>query len=41
MMQVRKQVAGLGVLTPDEAMPADLYIKELAKRGIKIREITA
>ena len=41
MMQVRKQVAGLGVLTPDEAMPAELYITELAKRGIKIREISA
>jgi lysine 6-dehydrogenase len=41
MMQVRKQVSGLGVLTPDEAMPADRYIKELAKRGINIREIPA
>lgn len=38
MMQVRKQVAGAGVLTPDEAMPAALYIKELAKRGVRIRE---
>jgi lysine 6-dehydrogenase len=41
LMQVRKQVTGAGVLTPDEAMPADRYIKELAKRGVKIREIDA
>jgi len=39
MMQVRGQVSGFGVLTPDEAMPAEPYIKELAKRGIKIREL--
>ena len=38
MMQVRKQVAAAGVLTPDEAMPPALYIEELAKRGIRIRE---
>jgi lysine 6-dehydrogenase len=38
MMQVRQQVAGAGVLTPDEAMPADVYIAELAKRGVMIRE---
>jgi lysine 6-dehydrogenase len=41
MMQVRKQVAGSGVLTPDEAMPPALYIQELGKRGIRIREVTA
>jgi lysine 6-dehydrogenase len=40
MMQVRQQVAGAGVLTPDEAMPPELYIAELAKRGIKIRQIS-
>ena len=39
IMQVRQQVAGAGVLTPDEAIPPELYIAELAKRGIKIREI--
>jgi hypothetical protein len=39
MMQVRQQVTGAGVLTPDEAMPPDLYIKELSKRGVKIRPI--
>ncbi len=41
MMQVCKQVSGTGVLTPDEAMPAELYIKELAKRGINIRALPA
>jgi len=41
VMQVRKQVAGAGVLTPDEAIPPELYIAELAKRGIKIREISS
>jgi lysine 6-dehydrogenase len=40
MMQVRQQVAGAGVLTPDEAMPPELYISELAKRSINIRQIS-
>jgi lysine 6-dehydrogenase len=40
MMQVRKQVTGAGVLTPDEAIPAERYVAELAKRGVKIREIS-
>jgi lysine 6-dehydrogenase len=39
MMQVRRQVAGSGVLTPDEAIPPELYISELAKRGVKIRPL--
>lgn len=39
LMQVRQQVAGAGVLTPDEAMPPELYIAELAKRGINVREL--
>ena len=39
MMQVRQQVTGAGVLTPDEAMPAEEYIAALAKRGVKIREL--
>src|SRR2546423_5278078 len=39
--QVRQQVAGAGVLTPDEAMPAELYVNELAKRGINIRKLSA
>jgi lysine 6-dehydrogenase len=41
MMQVRQQVAEAGVLTPDEAIPPELYIAELAKRGIAIRETAA
>jgi lysine 6-dehydrogenase len=27
-----------GVFTPDQAMPAELYIQELGKRGVKIRQ---
>lgn len=38
LMQVRQQVAGAGVLTPDEAIPAEAYIRELGKRGIVIRQ---
>jgi lysine 6-dehydrogenase len=41
LMQVRKQVAGAGVLTPDEAVPAETYIAELAKRGVNIRPLPA
>jgi len=37
MMQVRGEVRGAGVLTPDEAMPAERYIKELKERGVEIR----
>jgi len=37
VMQVRGQVNASGVLTPDEAIPAEPYVAELAKRGIKIR----
>lgn len=40
VMQVRHQVAGAGVLTPDEAIPAEPYVAELAKRGINIRQVT-
>jgi lysine 6-dehydrogenase len=38
MMQVRGQVKPAGVHTPDECVPAPLYIDELRKRGIAIRE---
>jgi lysine 6-dehydrogenase len=41
MMQVRQQVAGAGVLTPDEAVPPALYVSELAKRAINIRQISS
>jgi lysine 6-dehydrogenase len=37
MMQVHGQVRPPGVHTPDECVPAELYIAELAKRGIRIR----
>ena len=36
MMQVRGQVKPAGVHTPDECIPAEEYIAELAKRGVKI-----
>jgi lysine 6-dehydrogenase len=36
-LQARGAVTGHGVLTPDEAVPADVYIEELAARGIEIR----
>jgi lysine 6-dehydrogenase len=40
IMQARQQVSGAGVLTPDEAIEPELYVRELGKRGIKIREIS-
>ena len=36
LMQGRDKVLEKGVVTPDEAVSADLYIKELAARGIAI-----
>jgi lysine 6-dehydrogenase len=36
-LQVAGEVKPLGVHTPDEAMPPQRYIDELAKRGIEIR----
>jgi lysine 6-dehydrogenase len=36
LMQVRGQVTGTGVLTPDECMPGEAYITELRKRGIDL-----
>ena len=38
MMQARGQVKPAGVHTPDECIPPELYIAELAKRGIQIRQ---
>ena len=38
-MQVRGEVGPPGVHTPDECIPAPAYIAELAKRGVKIREL--
>lgn len=41
VMQVRQQVSEAGVLTPDEAIPPELYMKELAKRGVNIRQVSS
>jgi lysine 6-dehydrogenase len=38
LMQVRGQIAPPGVCTPDECVPAEIYIGELRKRGIDIKE---
>ena len=38
LMQARRKVAP-GVLTPDEAIPAEQYIAELGQRGVNIRAI--
>jgi lysine 6-dehydrogenase len=40
-MQVRGEVQPPGVCTPDECIPAPRYIEELAKRGVRIRQIVA
>jgi lysine 6-dehydrogenase len=37
-LQASGKALGVGVLTPDQAVPGDLYIAELAKRGVKIVE---
>jgi lysine 6-dehydrogenase len=37
LMQARREVPS-GVHTPDEAIPAEKYIAELAKRGVEIRQ---
>ena len=39
LMQADGRVTKMGVVTPDESMPAATYISELAKRGVKIEEI--
>jgi hypothetical protein len=33
------RVKAKGVHTPDEAVPFDAYVAELARRGVKIEEI--
>jgi lysine 6-dehydrogenase len=38
-MQASGEIGKSGVFTPDEAMPAQKYIDELAKRGVMIREL--
>lgn len=36
-LQAERRVNGVGVQTPDQAIPGEVYIAELAKRGIEIR----
>jgi lysine 6-dehydrogenase len=38
-MQARGEIGKAGVFTPDEAIPAEKYIRELAARGVMIREM--
>jgi lysine 6-dehydrogenase len=38
LMQVRGQITPPGVCTPDECVPAEIYIGELRKRGVDIKE---
>jgi lysine 6-dehydrogenase len=40
-MQARREltVSGGGVYTPDECIPAERYIAELARRGVEIRQV--
>jgi lysine 6-dehydrogenase len=38
-MQARGEVKPAGVHTPDECIPAEKYISELAKRGVEIRTL--
>jgi lysine 6-dehydrogenase len=37
-IQAQRQVKAMGVLTPDLAIPADLYIDELRRRGVNIQK---
>lgn len=39
LMQVDGRITARGVHTPDEAVPFQPYVDELAKRGVKIREL--
>jgi hypothetical protein len=38
-MQARGEIGKAGVFTPDEAIPPEKYIRELAARGVMIREM--
>lgn len=40
-MQARGEIGKAGVYTPDECIPAEKYISELAERGVLIRELSA
>ncbi|OLD96980.1 MAG: hypothetical protein AUG79_01385 [Gemmatimonadetes bacterium 13_1_20CM_4_69_16] len=39
LMQVDGRISAKGVRTPDEAVPFEEYVKELARRGVEIREV--
>jgi lysine 6-dehydrogenase len=41
LLQARGSVTPAGVQTPDECMPGEVYVAELAKRGIRIVESVA
>ena len=41
LMQVDGRISANGVRTPDEAVPFEEYVKELARRGVEIREVRA
>ncbi len=38
-MQARGEIGKAGVFTPDEAVPAEMYISELGKRGVEIKPL--
>ncbi|HVH68008.1 MAG TPA: saccharopine dehydrogenase C-terminal domain-containing protein [Gemmatimonadales bacterium] len=40
LMQVEGRITVTGVHTPDQAVPFEVYLAELAKRGVEIRELT-
>ena len=40
-MQAKGEITPAGVHTPDECMPAERYVAELAARGVLIRELAA
>jgi len=39
-MQARGEIGKAGVFTPDEAIPAEKYVSELAKRGVEIKPLS-
>jgi lysine 6-dehydrogenase len=39
LMQADGRITARGVATPDEAVPFGHYVKELARRGVEIREV--
>ena len=39
LMQVDGRIARPGVLTPDEAVPFDAYVTEMARRGVRIEKV--